>query len=226
MNAEKVDFLAELGDFKDQDIPPDEKSTLEYLKRIEKIFSQFNGPRYHVLGNHDVDSISKQQFLTNIVNTGIPESNSFYHFDSHGVRFVVLDANYRLDGVDYNKGNFDWEDTNIPPAQLKWLESVLKSDLPVIVFVHQLLDGTGSLYINNAVEVRKILSKSKNVVAVFQGHKHEGQYTFTDGIHFYTLRAMVDGSGQKNNSYAIVEIFPDFTLQITGYRKAEGKTLG
>ena len=57
MNDKKVDFLIELGDLKDQGEPATEEATLKYLSAIEKVFGQFNGPRYHVLGNHDIDSI-------------------------------------------------------------------------------------------------------------------------------------------------------------------------
>jgi hypothetical protein len=36
---------------------------------------------------------------------------------------------------------------------------------------------------------------------------------------------MVDGSGSQNNSYAIVEVFDDGSISITGYRKAVTKKL-
>ena len=36
----------------------------------------------------------------------------------------------------------------------------------------------------------------------------------------FELKAMVDGSGRKNNSYAVVEIMPDKNIIVTGYRKA------
>ncbi len=39
-NDKKADFLIELGDFKDQNNPPDEKTTLNNLQNIEKIFRQ------------------------------------------------------------------------------------------------------------------------------------------------------------------------------------------
>ncbi len=64
MNTEKVDFLIELGDFKDQDKPPAEKKTLSYLQAAEKMLKRFKGPTYHVLGNHDMDSISKKHNKT------------------------------------------------------------------------------------------------------------------------------------------------------------------
>jgi predicted phosphodiesterase len=226
MNVQKVDFLVELGDFKDQNNPPIEQKTITYLRAVEKIFQKFNGPNYHVLGNHDMDSISKEQFLSNVENTGIDPAKSYYSFDFNGVHFVVLDANYKSDGTDYNHGNFDWTDANIPPVELNWLRQDLAAARgPTIVFIHQLLDGTGQVYVKNATEIRKVLEQSGKVTAVFQGHHHEGSYSYIEGIHYYTLKAMVEGPGEENNSYAIVEIQPDSSITVTGYRKAVSKQL-
>jgi predicted phosphodiesterase len=226
MNAQKVDFLVELGDFKDQNNPPVEQRTLTYLRTVEKIFQKFKGPTYHVLGNHDMDSISKEQFLTNAENTGIEPGKSYYSFDFNGVHFIVLDANYKSDGTDYKHGNFDWTDTNIPSEEISWLRQNLAAAHGLtIVFTHQLLDGTGSVYVNNAADIRQILKQSGKVTAVFQGHHHEGSYNYIEGIHYYTLKAMVEGPGDENNSYAIVEILPDQSITVTGYRKAVSKQL-
>lgn len=226
MNEQQVDFFAELGDFKDQDSPPAEQKTLSYLQAIESVFCKFNGPAYHVLGNHDQDSLSKIQFLTNIENAGIDPGRSYYSFDSNGVHFVVLDANYKSDGADYDHGNFDWTDANVPPAEMQWLRRDLAASRgAVIVLVHQLLDGTGPHYVKNAAEVRQIIEQSGRVLAVFQGHRHDGGYSRIEGIHYYTLKAVVEGPGPENNSYAIVEVKPDMSITITGYRKAVGKQL-
>lgn len=77
MNDKKVDFLVELGDLKDKGRPATEAATLKFLSAIEKVYGQFKGPRYHVLGNHDVDSISKEQFLARVENTGTPKGSSY-----------------------------------------------------------------------------------------------------------------------------------------------------
>jgi alkaline phosphatase len=226
MRAKRIDFLIELGDFKDQDKSPVEQKTISYLQVVEKVFQDFDGPTYHVLGNHDVDSISKMQFLNRIENTSIDSGRSYYSFDLKSLRCVVLDANYKIDATDYDHGNFDWTDTNIPSEELGWLEQELaEAPGPVIVFIHQLLDGTGSVYVNNAVQVRKILQASGKVLAVFQGHHHAGSYSLISGIHYYTLKALVEGSGPENNSYAIAEVYPDNSITITGYRKAVSKQL-
>ena len=226
MNTQKVNFLVELGDFKDQNNPAVEQRTITYLRTVEKVFQNFKGPTYHVLGNHDIDSISKEQFLTNVENTSINPAKSYYSFDFHGVHFVILDANYRADGTDYDHGNFNWTDANIPPAELNWLKHDLATTHgPAIVFIHQLLDGTGPVYVNNAADIRQILEQSGKILAVFQGHHHEGSYSYIEGIHYYTLKAMVEGPNEENNSYAIVEILPDRNITVTGYRKAVSKQL-
>lgn len=221
MNTERVDFLIELGDFKDQDKTPAEQNTLSYLQAAEKAFRKFNGPTYHVLGNHDMDSISKIQFLKRVDNTNINSNRSYYSFDSNGLHFIVLDANYRANGVDYENGNFDWTDANIPSHEIDWLRQDLSAAHgAVIVFIHQLLDGTGSVYVKNAEQVRQVLETSGKVLAVFQGHHHPGSYSNIAGIHYYTLKALVEGHGPENNSYAIAEVHPDNSIIVTGYRKA------
>lgn len=222
MNEQQVDFLIELGDFKDQNQPTSEASTLENLKAIESVYGRFKGPRYHVLGNHDVDSISKQQFLEHIENTGIESDTNYYSFDAKGLHFIVLDPNYKADGSDYDHGNFDWQEAHIPDPQLEWLRNDLaKTSSPAIVFIHQPLDPRGEkVFVSNANQVRQVLQESKQVLAVFQGHLHGGYHTRIGGIHYYTLKAMVEGTGAENNSYAIVEVDNDHNITVTGYRRA------
>jgi len=224
MNKQEVNFLIELGDFKDQDDPPLEANTIAYVQAAEAVLRRFTGSIYHVLGNHDMDSISKPQFLANIVNTGIAPDASYYGFDLNGLHLVVLDANFTSDGTAYDHGNFSWTDAIVPQAELDWLKQDLASaNGPVIVFIHQLLDSTGSYYVGNAAAVRQILEASGKVMAVFQGHHHSGAYNQLRGIHYYTLKAVVEGSGVQNNAYAIVEVHPDRSMTVSAYRKAVRK---
>ena len=221
MNKQKVDFLIELGDLKDQNTPPNEQKTISYLQAIEKSFQKFNGPTYHVIGNHDVDSISKEQYLKNITNTGISAPGTYYSFDRKGFHFIVLDADFLKDGTAYDHGNFKWNETYISDAELDWLRKDLAgTKLPSIVFSHQQLGGLGLTDIQNAGAVRAILQESGKVLAGFDGHNHNGGYNKIKGIHHYTLKAMVDGSGSENSSYAVVEVMPDRNIVVTGYRKA------
>lgn len=226
MNERRVSFLVELGDFKDQGTPPEEAATLGYLRTIEKVFAGFEGPRFHVLGNHDMDSLSKQQFLEAAPSTGIAPGRSYYAFDRRGVRFIALDGCFRPDGVAYDHGNFDWEEAIVPAAELGWLERQLAlAPGRVVVFVHQRLDGSDRYCVRNAEAVRSVLEQSGKVAAVFQGHHHEGGYAFIRGIHYYTLAAVVDGSGAGNSSYASVELDTLGDLTVTGFHRARTMTL-
>lgn len=220
MNHCKVDFLIELGDFKDMSQPADEQQTLSFLQKAENMFGLFKGRRFHVLGNHDEDCISKQQFLSIAHNSRSGNKKTWYSFNSGGFHFIVLDANFDSTGKDFDHGRFDWGDPNIPPEELNWLREDLHTTMnPVIVFTHQLLDGQGPYVVKNAKEVRKMLESSGKVKCVFQGHYHEGRYSKTNDIHYYTLRCLVDGKSPEGNSFAIVTATKDM-ISIKGYKRA------
>ena len=219
MESERPSFLIELGDFKDQG--PDKASTIGYLDRVEKVFSGFPGPRYHVLGNHDLDLIDKPEFLARIKNYGQDKARAHYSFEVSGIRFVVLDACYNSKLEDYVPGNWDWTDANVPPEQLAWLEEEIASAPGrVIVFGHQCLDPNADPrhVVRNAAEVRAILEKSGKVNAVFTGHQHSGLISCVNGITYYSLRAMVLNSGE--NGYAVADVYPSGCIAVTGFRKA------
>lgn len=227
LNTEDLEFLIELGDFKDERETRIEAETLDFLREIESVFAGFRGPHYHVLGNHDLDSISKAQFQEIVTNTGIPPEKTWYSFDQGNIHCVVLDANFRNDGVPYDKGNFSWRDPNIPQEQLDWLRQDLGSTRkPVLVFCHQLLTGVAPSSVINAEAVRAVLEDyGSKVLAAFHGHKHDGDHQEINGIHYYTHKAVVEGSGPENNAYSIVEVFRGGDIQITGFRQAETRIL-
>ncbi|GAB3652846.1 metallophosphoesterase [Echinicola sediminis] len=228
MNREKVDFILHLGDFKDQDEQQKEEDTLRFLRDLEEVYAGFKGPRYHCLGNHDVDSIRKGQFLQNIINTGIPKDKSYYSFDQKGVHFVVLDANYHQDGRDhYYKEGANWQDANIPEAEMEWLRKDLAStSLPTLVFCHHPLfeywHGESRMHVRNYQEIQEIMQSSGKVMAAFHGHVHEERFEQIGGIHYATQLAMVDGSGPENSSFSILEISPS-GMQVLGYKRATPK---
>ena len=222
MNAHKVDFLIELGDFKD--MVETKEGTLKCLDDIEKVYATFNGRRYHVLGNHETDCITKAEFLSRISNYGQKEAKAYYSFTVGKVTFVVLDANYTSKMEDYRPGNFDFRDTNVPPHEMKWLQGVLDSAPgPVVVFAHQLMDPVCDdiMRINNAEELRAMFEKSGKVKAVFAGHHHIGLApNVHNGILYYTLRAMAQDAYPENNSFAEVELYDSGRVVINGFVKA------
>lgn len=229
-NRSELDFVIELGDFKDQDREPDIKNTLNYLKTIESTFQKFNGPVYHVLGNHDMDSITKQAFLHHTSNHGHADKKAYYSFVHGGIKCIVLDANYNEDGSSYDSGNFDWTEAYVPEIQLEWMKKELStSSKPVIVFIHQLLDAfsdiPSSVCVNNSDEIVSLLENSGCVLAVFQGHHHAGHYSFRNKIHYWTMKGMIEGSLPENNSFAIVEVSSNGDISIDGFLNCEDRLL-
>ncbi|MGM0507509.1 MAG: metallophosphoesterase [Bacteroidota bacterium] len=216
-NREQVDALLELGDL----VNGAEEDNEEHARVAEQALALYQGPRYHVLGNHDLDALSKEEFQSIIRNEGIPSSDTWYSTTIGGFRLLVLDACFMEDGTPYDSGNYHWQDTWIPREQLDWLQNELNREpIPTIVAVHQCLSGDEPHRVKNAAEVRSILSESGQVLAVFQGHQHQGGHEQIDGIHYVTFRAVVEGSGESENAYSTAEIRTDGSIAITGYRRA------
>jgi hypothetical protein len=227
LRQEGASFLAVLGDIKDMAPKESEARTLSHLAAISTEIRRFGGPTFHVLGNHDMDNISKPQVLAGITNTDVDPDRTYYAFSRGGVRFVALDACFLQNGAAYDHGNFDWRDTWIPAAELQWLERELADARePVIVLAHQRLDRDGDVFVKNSAEVRAILEKPKKVLAVFTGHDHAGAITQVNGIHYYTQKAIVEGSGLTRNAFTLVDVHPDGAIAITGFRQAVSQTLG
>lgn len=213
---EKPAFVAELGDL--IDAADAVETELAYLKRVDKAFSAIAKERHYVLGNHCVDTLTKDEFLG-----GVGREKSYYSFDSGGVHFVVLDACFRSDGKPYQRKNFKWTDANVPAAELDWLKEDLKStDKKVVVFAHQRLDVANDYGVKNAADVRKLLEASGKVMCVFQGHSHKNDYKDVGGVHYCTLVGMIEGSGAENNGYAVAEVRADGTAVVTGFRRQKG----
>jgi len=89
-----VDFMVELGDFKDTSVsegcttalsPLCQELTQSYLATIERALTHgFDGPTYHLLGNHDVDVLSQYSVLSREKNAPVDdaaEGSGYYSFN-------------------------------------------------------------------------------------------------------------------------------------------------
>lgn len=209
----EVDFVVELGDLIDAADSVDVEQ--KYLETVNRVFAETAAERHYVLGNHCVDTLTKQEFLG-----GVEREQSYYSFDRGGFHFVVLDACFRSDGQPYQRRNSHWTDANIPPAELEWLQDDLRqTSLRTIVLAHQRLDVANSHGVKNAAAVRQAFEASGKVLAVFQGHSHQNDLKEIGGIHYCTLVAMIEGSGAENNGYSLVDLAADGTIRVEGFRK-------
>lgn len=218
-NREKPAFVVELGDFIDRADTVEQE--IEWLKTMEQHYAKLTMPRHYVLGNHCVDTLTKQEFAQ---HTQAPGGHA--SFEQKGMTFLILDACFREDGTPYQRKNFTWQDANLPKSELAWLESELgKAPGPVVVLAHQRLDLDKAHAVRNAAEGRALLEKSGKVRAVFQGHSHKNDYQQVNGLHYVTLVAMIEGTGPQNNGYSMLDVMPDESLRLQGFRRQVNRAL-
>jgi alkaline phosphatase len=222
MNARRPAFVIELGDFIESTGPL--ARDLQTLERIESEFARFKGPRYHVPGNHDFEAFTRADYLSRVVNTGIPADRSYYSFVSGSVTFLALDHGYDADGRPFGRGFAPWNRGHLSEEEFAWArETIASAPGPVVVFAHWRLDskGKGGNAALDAARFRRTMEESGKVKAVFTGHDHYGYCGVEKGILYYSLKAMVTGSGPESSSYAEVALYPSGGCSVTGFRRAK-----
>ena len=86
-NDEKVDFIIELGDF----------CRLDSASQVYRdLWNSFPGSKYHVIGNHDMDRYTFEEYTQ-----GMNMPARYYSFDQGDFHFIVLDGNNLFDGKKY-----------------------------------------------------------------------------------------------------------------------------
>ena len=222
----KPDAILQLGDFNYGTPPSGECMDL---------WRQFRGPRYHVLGNHDMDFTTKEEMLA---WWAMPAR--YYSFDLGGYHFVVLDRNNlkTADGyVPYAKANFYVDRAmraHADPEQLEWLQADLTStQLPTVVFVHQGLGMQREPYppgdARGAIEAifDEANREAPKVVACFCGHHHIDRYHFKKGIHYVWINSasyywVGEAYGRmapyQDALYTFLTFHPDGWIEVEGSR--------
>lgn len=222
-NQHDLDFTVQLGDIIDRD--------LSSFSTILPIFNKIEGPKYHVLGNHDFP------VTTDKVADILGMRNQYYDFSRKGWRFVVLDTNdlslyanaegsdkYQQAQTMYNSlkesgaSNAQTWNGGISNEQLTWLHGVLsdaaKKNEKVAVFAHMPVYPENMHNVWNGDALIHELESAGNVVAYFNGHNHAGNYAQKNGIHYVNFQGMVDTP--DTNAYSIIRVFKD-RLEIDGY---------
>lgn len=198
-NERKVDFIIQLGDF----CMAEEKNR-DFLN----IWESFKGPKYHVLGNHDMDKHSKKEMLD---FWGMPKP--YYSYDFEGYHFIVLDANFLYQNgeyIDYNKANFyvdDNERTFINDTQIAWFKNDLElTKLPTIVFSHQSL-WHYQWGVKNRLTIQKIMeAHSEKVICCLNGHNHIDYHHHQNGVDYIEVNSM--SYQWMSDKYKSTERFP------------------
>lgn len=230
-NSEDVDFTVQTGDLIDRN--------LSSFSDILPIYNTIEGPKYHVLGNHDFPVTTNE--VVDIL--GMP--NQYYDFKYKNWRFVVLDTNdlslyaNPVDSEKYqqahemynslkatNEINAQTWNVGVSEEQLTWLRGVLKKAAQrqekVVVLAHMPVYPENNHNVWNDEAVITELEAAGNVVAYFNGHNHAGNYGMKNGIHYVNLKGMVETD--DTNSYSIVRVYKD-RLEVDGYGRETDRIL-
>jgi alkaline phosphatase len=216
--AARADLLLNLGDL--IDTSPTPAAELAALRALAAQLAATGIPCRHVLGNHDLQALTKDEVRAACA----PDwTANHYAFSLDWLRVVVLDGCCLADGRDYAAGNFSWTESALPPGQLAWLARELAAAPgPVLVCCHQNLDHPGPdpapdpHFLRNAAAVRAVLHASGKVRAVLQGHYHPGRQQVLDGIPYLTFQALATGAGVAQRAGALVTLEPDGGVRVTG----------
>jgi|TARA_B110000495_G_C22984550_1_gene579140 manganese-dependent ADP-ribose/CDP-alcohol diphosphatase len=228
-NKMELSFVVHLGDFIDRDFASFDK--------VVSIYNRLNAPHYHVLGNHDFSVADDKKAL---VPAKLGLKQRYYDFTRKGWRFIVIDGN----DVSLHAWPKDDPRTKAasryhrslkprPPSwngalgdeQLKWIEAKLKAATKakelVMLFCHFPVYPKNGHNLWNAGALTELLSRYPCVAAYVNGHNHAGNYGQSDGIHYLTLKGMVD---TEQSSYSVIEVYAD-RLVVKGFGRETNRDL-
>lgn len=186
-NEREADFIIQLGDFANP-------GKLGELALAE--WKKFNGPAYHVLGNHDAEGCGKEKAMQFLAM-----DKKYYSFDSGKYHFIVLDTNYIKIGkeyIDYYSERHDpaFFSCHISSEQLEWLRKDIDStDKRCFVFTHAAL-AVGDWTVQNLHELQAIFWAANEkagynkVTMCFSGHDHADAYLCQGGVHYVLVNSM------------------------------------
>ncbi len=180
-NALDVDFIIQIGDFS---LAMNEAEAGSFLA----IWNSFDGPRYHVLGNHDMDRNTKQKVMK-----FLGMEKNYYSFDMKGYHFVVMDGNYikKDDGsfIDYDHGNYfhmnrDWHGDR----QLLWFsQDLANTSLPTVRFSHLHRQAKDRKEVETVISNANRAAGYKKVLLSLNGHGHQDVEEIIDGVPYVEI---------------------------------------
>ena len=196
----------------------DHESEIRYAQTIAKAFASFPAEARFVIGNHDIELLSKEEYAAEIggLNPGAFERS----FERGGVRFIMLDGNMHGDGSDFFPAKFTWDKAYLGPKQLEWLhgELSLAGGRPVIIMCHECLDyniwdnALDPHIVRDVDSFRSIVNGFPNVLAVIHGHYHPGRSMVLDNLPYCAFTSVVAGEFPEPGAAAVVSVMPDGAL--------------
>ncbi len=235
------DFVVHTGD-----IIEGTKETVEVgmqgLQLVQKELNKINVPVYWTVGNHDLRSVTKDQFRDALGVNALDQV-----FDEGDYRFIILDANYDEVDVPFVPKGHEIIPGKLSEKTLTWLKEQLATEKRVFIFIHQgtflhdlagdaetpeeeiAEDASGKEYeeertidnveyymkksIINAQELNDIL-KEYRVDGIFNGHMEARAYEVVDRTAHYSLTGTEKSETYPESYYELTinEGVPNMTM--------------
>ncbi|MCZ6674572.1 MAG: metallophosphoesterase, partial [Verrucomicrobia bacterium] len=145
---------------------------------------------------------------------------SFHAYPENSVEYNEAATYYQRHKVTAPKWN-----GAIGSKQISWLKRVLenatKEGEKVVLYCHFPVFPENVHNLWNAPEIVELLEDYSCVKAYINGHNHAGNYDVKKGIHYLTLKGMVD---TVHTSYAVIHVYED-RLEVKGFGREENRTL-
>lgn len=213
----RPDVVIELGD---RVLDVDKETDLANQVKVQTAFRELECPVIHVLGNHDMvhlSAVENEAIFGQVMHCA--------SVDIAGVHIAILNTcDPVIDGIG----------GHVSQEQLKWLKSDLTaSKMPTVIACHHalgyqdistnwLFHSVESLaYVDNRDEVWEVISRHKQVLAVFNGHLHWSSMEVVGCIPVFSVDSPVDTwrtSGTAPGSYAEAIVFQSGQIEV----KAKG----
>ena len=186
MNNEIVpDFMLINGDvIEGTKIPAN--TGIKQLQLVKNIFNFSKIQKYWVPGNHDLRSVTKQQWESVLGINYLRKS-----FELRNYKIIILDSNFTEKDNNVSPGN-GYTRGHVSREEIKWLEKELKNtDKKTIIFIHHPplsdVDFKSDLkLLDNATELKELFPKYA-VLAVFGGHVEDLYSEKTDGVQYFSI---------------------------------------
>lgn len=202
-NKENLSFVINLGDII---AGKSSRKDSRNIKKGKRFLEKIKTPTYNVIGNHEIKNLS----LDRVINL-LRQKKPYYSFEKDNYHFIIL----------YTPSNQN-KSLSIDKEQLNWLRNNLsKTNKKTVIFSHYSLadqnlkgnpwfEGASEFcLVKNRKEVRKIIEKSKKVVAVINGHLHWNNQKIHKGVPYFTIQSLVENykdKGRAAGAYAIVNL--------------------
>lgn len=192
-----LNFVIFTGDLIDK---PFEKELYAVLPHLNKL----KVPYYFAFGNHDIcvgGYLTKSLYLS-ILRENNPNfvfEKPYYSFiPKKGYKAIVLDS---IIDTEITANGY------IYPEELKWLDEELKNSQKdvVLIFMHvPLIEPFSSPNhkMKNAAEVKALIEKYKNPIAVFTGHYHAAKIVQNNNVLYISTPSLVS----YPNAFRVINI--------------------